>query len=100
MKKQSSKCARPRYILIWTMTEAVISSRRFKAGGSEYKWKQAENGKDLLVSMAHLPNAAGTGTDVHYSVSAREERMLPPGRQIRPRCALPIAVKASSIAWW
>lgn len=30
MKKQSSK------------------SRRFKAGGSEYKWKQAENGKDLF----------------------------------------------------
>ncbi|EPT03552.1 hypothetical protein FOMPIDRAFT_1115195 [Fomitopsis schrenkii] len=36
MKKQSSK------------------SRRFKAGGSDYKWKQAENGKDLLCVSTSL----------------------------------------------
>ena len=50
MKKQSSKCVRPRKHVLHTLTDAVISSRRFKAGGSEYKWKKAENGKDLLVS--------------------------------------------------
>lgn len=30
----------------------VRRSRRFKAGGSEYKWKIAENNTDLYVSAA------------------------------------------------
>lgn len=50
MKKQSSKYVRWRYTVLRTLTDAIVRSRRFKAAGSEYKWKQAENGKDLLVS--------------------------------------------------
>lgn len=33
----------------WTETKS--RSRRFKAGGSEYKWKMVAEGNDLVVSI-------------------------------------------------
>jgi hypothetical protein len=38
-----------------TITRVTHSSRRFKAGGSEYKWKVADNGNDLFVRSLMFP---------------------------------------------
>ncbi|KAH9938401.1 uncharacterized protein B0H18DRAFT_949756 [Fomitopsis serialis] len=59
MKKQSSK------------------SRRFKAGGSEYKWKQAENGKDLFcVSTRGKVVATWSDDQSQLRVTDRGEGIL------------------------